>query len=149
MRAVVQRVQSCSVVIDNAQHASIGPGLMVLLGVTHTDTVEDAAWLAQKILSCRIFSDDHGKMNRAIQEVRGQLMVVSQFTLFASTQKGNRPSYTEAAKPDVAKLLYESFKTHCETLLGQTVYSGVFGADMQVSLVNDGPVTLLFDSHCR
>lgn len=157
MRAVVQRVSSASVTIEQQITAQISRGLLVLLGVQNGDTKADAIWLAQKICALRIFEDDAGKMNLSVQEVgrvvpnvpSGAILVVSQFTLLASTRKGNRPSFNDAAKPDVAIPLYESFVRQLEGILGRPVPTGTFGAMMQVSLVNDGPVTLILDSHLR
>lgn len=146
MIAVIQRVRKASVEIANAEHASIALGLLVLLGITHSDEQADVEWLASKICSLRIFSDEAGKMNRSLAEINGELLVVSQFTLFASTKKGNRPSFTGAARPEQAIPLYEQFIQSCETQLNKKIKTGVFGADMQVGLINDGPVTILIDS---
>ena len=149
MRAVVQRVSSASVSIDGAVVGEIGPGLMVLLGVAEGDTPADGAWLAQKIAQLRIFADEADRMNRSVQDIAGGVLVVSQFTLFASTRKGTRPSFNDAAKPDIAIPLYEAFNRHAGAALGQPVATGRFGAMMQVALVNDGPVTLLIDTKTR
>jgi len=146
MIAVIQRVKKASVEIDGRLHSSIQHGLLVLLGITHTDTQTDVDWLAAKVCGLRIFSDEQGKMNTSILDISGELLVVSQFTLLASTQKGNRPSFIEAAKPEVAIPLYESFTASCEKLLNKSISTGVFGADMQVSLLNDGPVTIIIDT---
>lgn len=135
--------------IDSVVKARIGTGYLVLLGVEEPDTDEDALWLATKISKMRLFSDAEGKMNAALDEVDGQVLVVSQFTLHASTKKGNRPSYIRAARPEQAIPLYESFMQHLETATGKPVPCGQFGADMKVALVNDGPVTLWMDSKAR
>ncbi len=149
MRAVVQRVSSASVSIEGAVVGAIGPGLMVLLGVAEGDTPDDGAWLAQKIAQLRIFADDADRMNRSVQDIAGGVLVVSQFTLFASTRKGTRPSFNGAAAPELANSLYQDFVRQLETLLGRPVPTGRFGAMMQVALVNDGPVTLLIDTKTR
>ena len=146
MIAVIQRVKNASVEIESRLQASIQNGLLVLLGVTHSDTQADVEWLSSKICGLRIFPDEEGKMNRSIRENAGDLLVVSQFTLLASTQKGNRPSFIEAARPEVAIPLYESFVKACKTKLNKPVATGVFGADMQVQLLNDGPVTIVIDT---
>ena len=149
MRAVVQRVSSASVSIDGAVVGEIGPGLLVLLGVAEGDTPADGAWLAQKIAQLRIFADDADRMNRSVQDIAGGVLVVSQFTLFASTRKGTRPSFNAAAAPELANSLYQDFVRQLEALLGRPVPTGRFGAMMQVALVNDGPVTLLIDTKTR
>jgi D-tyrosyl-tRNA(Tyr) deacylase len=149
MRAVIQRVTSASVTIHGALKASIAQGLLVLLGVEETDTAEDIEWLAGKIVRLRIFNDEQGVMNRSVQEAGGGILVVSQFTLFASTRKGNRPSYSRAARPEVAVPIYEAFLARLEQEFGGAVPRGEFGADMQVSLINDGPVTILIDSRAK
>lgn len=141
MRAVIQRTKEASVSIEGRVTAQIGQGLLVLLGIEHEDTVEDGAWLAGKIAQMRIFSDLDGKMNHSVQEVGGGVLVVSQFTLHASTRKGNRPSFIRAARPGVAIPLYEHFMKELEAQTGRGVERGIFGADMKVALVNDGPVT--------
>ena len=146
MRAVVQRVQRAAVEIGGGRVASIGPGLLVLCGVTASDRDSDRDWLARKIVSLRIFSDEAGVMNRSLVDVRGELLAVSQFTLFASTRKGARPSYSAAAPPEIAAPMFASLLEALERELGRSVAAGVFGADMQVSLVNDGPVTIWLDS---
>ena len=146
MRAVIQRVSSASVAIAGRTTANIGEGLLVLLGVEPPDTLEDVAWLSGKIARLRVFNDDQGLMNRSLQEIGGEALVVSQFTLFASTKKGNRPSYSDAAKPDVAVPLYESFVRQLGRDLGKLVATGEFGAEMKVALVNDGPVTICLDT---
>jgi D-tyrosyl-tRNA(Tyr) deacylase len=149
MRAVIQRVSSASVTIAGAVKSSINAGLLVLVALEEADTAEDIEWLAGKIIRLRIFSDFAGLMNRSVQEVNGEILVVSQFTLFASTQKGNRPSYIRSARPEVAVPLYEQFVAKIAVELGKPVHTGEFGADMQVALVNDGPVTILIDSKAR
>lgn len=149
MRAVLQRVSSASVTIAGAQKAHIATGLLVLVAVEDADTPEDIEWLAGKIVRLRVFSDEQGLMNLSVQDVNGELLVVSQFTLFASTKKGNRPSYLRSAKPEVAVPLYEQFLARLAAELGHPVHTGEFGADMQVALVNDGPVTILIDSQAR
>jgi D-aminoacyl-tRNA deacylase len=146
MRAVVQRVSQASVSVSGVTTGSIGPGLLVLLAVEAADTIEDIAWLSGKIVRLRIFADTEGVMNCSVQETGGDIMVVSQFTLFASTRKGNRPSYTRSARPEIAIPLYEQFVARCAQDLGKPVATGVFGADMQINLINDGPVTVLLDS---
>jgi D-tyrosyl-tRNA(Tyr) deacylase len=146
MRAVIQRVRSASVTIGGTVKSSIATGLLVLLGVEEADTAEDIEWLAGKIARLRIFPDEQGVMNRSVVEANGGLLVVSQFTLFASTKKGNRPSYSRAARPEVAIPLYEAFVRQLLAEAGRDVGTGEFGADMQVALVNDGPVTILIDS---
>lgn len=149
MRAVVQRVSSARVTVAGQITGAIERGLLVLLGVAREDTVPDAEWLAAKICALRIFEDDEGKMNRSVVETGGGVLVVSQFTLLASTRKGTRPSFNDAAPPDVAIPLYESFQQFASAALGRPVASGVFGARMDVTLVNDGPVTLVIDSRLR
>lgn len=146
MKAVVQRVSNASVTIDNSKVAAIGSGLLILLGIVDDDTQEDIQWLTRKIANLRIFEDDNGVMNRSLIEVDGEAIVVSQFTLHASTKKGNRPSYIKAAKPDVAIPLYENFIKQIEEDLSKKVQTGQFGADMKVQLINDGPVTIIIDS---
>lgn len=146
MRTVIQRVQHCSVTIDGEVKSKIGNGMLVLVGIEDRDTQEDIEWLCKKIANLRIFDDENGVMNRSILDSGGDMLVVSQFTLHASTKKGNRPSYIRASKPDVAIPMYESFCKELSTLLGKTVLTGEFGADMKVELLNDGPVTILIDS---
>ena len=146
MRAVIQRVSSASVSINGSVHASIGTGLLVLLGIQESDDAGDIEWLSGKIVRLRIFPDDSGVMNRSVQEIGGEILLVSQFTLYASTKKGNRPSYTGAARPEIAVPLYESFAARLAIDLGRPIGTGKFGADMQITLVNDGPVTILMDS---
>lgn len=149
MKIVVQRVSEASVTIDNSSVASINTGLLVLLGITDDDTQEDIEWLCRKISGLRIFNDQNGVMNKSIQDINGEVIVVSQFTLQASTKKGNRPSYIKAAKPEVAIPLYEKFKTSLQNHIEKPIQSGDFGADMKVRLLNDGPVTIIIDSKNR
>lgn len=146
MIAVTQRVARASVTINNALKAEINSGLLVLVGIEDADTQEDIDWLAQKIVNLRIFNDEQGVMNVSVKDIGGDMLVVSQFTLHASTKKGNRPSYLKAAKPDVAIPLYEKFVAALQVLLGKNIQTGEFGADMKVELVNDGPVTILIDT---
>ena len=146
MRAVIQRVQSASVTIDGTVKSSIGQGLLILLGIGHEDGSEDIDWLVKKIAGLRIFDDDEGVMNRSVMDVEGECLVVSQFTLMASTKKGNRPSYIGAAGHELAIPLYERFCDELSRATGQTVGTGTFGADMKVALVNDGPVTIIIDT---
>ena len=146
MRVVIQRVSESAVVIDDEKVASINKGLLILLGIEIEDTKDDAVWLANKISQLRIFSDEEGVMNKSILEVNAEVIVVSQFTLYAKTKKGNRPSYIKAARPEKAIPLYEQFKKDLSLSIGNEVQSGEFGADMQVSLINDGPVTILIDT---
>jgi D-tyrosyl-tRNA(Tyr) deacylase len=149
MRVVVQRVSQAHVSLAAGVKGQIGQGLLVLAGIEEPDTLEDVAWLSGKIIRLRIFDDEHGVMNRSVQEVGGGILLVSQFTLFASTRKGNRPSYSRSARPELAIPLYEALIKQLEVDLGQPIQTGEFGADMQVSLVNDGPVTILIDSRNR
>ena len=149
MRAVIQRVSAASVTIDGAVHASIGPGLLILLGIGHEDGEEDLDYLVKKVAALRIFDDAEGVMNLSILDVGGDALVVSQFTLMASTRKGNRPSYIGAAGHEIAIPLYELFCRKLSETLGRPVGTGSFGANMQVSLVNDGPVTICIDSKNR
>lgn len=146
MRAVVQRVSSASVTVKGKVISSMTTGLMVLLGVTDEDGEEDIQWLVRKITNLRIFNDADGVMNRSLLDINGEAIVVSQFTLFAATKKGNRPSYIKAAKPVIAIPLYEAFVSELEKELGKNVGTGVFGADMNVDLINNGPVTILLDT---
>lgn len=146
MRIVIQRVTEASVVIENKIVSKINTGLLLLLGIEETDNNEDIEWLCGKIARLRVFPDDKGVMNLSVADVNGDIIVVSQFTLHASTKKGNRPSYIKAAKPEIAIPLYESFLKRMETEMGKNILSGQFGADMKVHLVNDGPVTILIDS---
>lgn len=149
MRAVVQRVSRAAVAVEGVSVAEIGPGLLVLLGVAADDSEEDVQWLATKIARMRIFADEAQAMNRSVVETGGEALVVSQFTLQASTKKGNRPSFIAAARPETAVPLYESFVGRLTMEIGRPVPTGRFGADMQVSLVNDGPVTIVIDSKLR
>ncbi|MGB1874197.1 MAG: D-aminoacyl-tRNA deacylase [Akkermansiaceae bacterium] len=149
MRAIIQRVSEASVSIGSEVTARIGPGLLVLLGIVDGDNQEDIDWLVGKINRMRIFADDEGKMNRCLGETDGELLVVSQFTLHASTRKGNRPSFIKAARPETAIPLYEAFLQAAQEETGKACASGEFGADMQVSLVNDGPVTIMIDTELR
>lgn len=149
MRAVIQRVTEASVVIAGAVKGAIQHGLLILLAVEDSDTDEDIEWLSGKIVRLRIFNDDQGLMNRSIQETGGDILLVSQFTLFASTVKGNRPSYSRAARPEIAIPLYEQFIAKLTADLGKPVQTGEFGADMKVSLLNDGPVTITIDTKNR
>ncbi len=146
MRAIIQRVSYASLVIDAAIYSEIKNGFLVLLGIEEADTLKDAQWLAQKIVNMRIFNDADGKMNLALGDTQGELMIVSQFTLFASTKKGNRPSFLQSAKPDVAIPLYEQFLDEVKKIFPNKVATGSFGADMKITLLNDGPVTIIIDS---
>jgi D-tyrosyl-tRNA(Tyr) deacylase len=146
MKVVIQRVLKASVTIDNVKVASISNGLLILLGIVNEDTQDDINWLSNKIINLRIFGDENGVMNASVKDVNGEAIVVSQFTLHASTKKGNRPSYIQAAKPDIAIPLYENFVKQLEIDLGKRVQTGEFGADMKVELLNDGPVTIIIDS---
>ncbi|MGR3809207.1 D-aminoacyl-tRNA deacylase [Jiulongibacter sp. NS-SX5] len=149
MIAVIQRVSEACVKIEGKTKGEIGEGFMILLGITHDDTQEDVDWLCKKIVGLRVFSDEEGKMNLNIQQVEGNVLLISQFTLHASTKKGNRPSFIEAARPEVAIPLYEQMIVAISTSLGKEIETGEFGADMKVSLCNDGPVTLIIDSKDR
>lgn len=149
MRIVIQRVTEASVSIDGDLHSEIGRGLMVLVGVENGDTDDDARWLADKTVALRIFPDDAGVMNRSVLDCGGDVMAVSQFTLTASTRKGNRPSYIRAAGHELATALYEKYARLVSERLGRPVAMGVFGADMQVALINDGPVTIIIDSRLK
>jgi D-tyrosyl-tRNA(Tyr) deacylase len=149
MIAIIQRVTHASVTIEEFVKGQIGTGFLILLGVTHTDTQEDASWLSRKIVGMRIFNDSDAKMNLDLAAVDGDILLISQFTLHASTKKGNRPGFTEAARPEVAIPLYESMIRQLEADLGKPIQTGEFGADMEVSLVNNGPVTILIDSKNR
>ncbi len=146
MRVVLQRVSHASVTVAGKQTGKIGKGLLILLGVEDADTSEDINWLSRKVINLRVFNDDAGVMNRSVLEVDGELLVVSQFTLHASTKKGNRPSYIKASKPEIAIPMYEEFMKQLEQDLGKPVAAGIFGADMKVELLNDGPVTIFIDS---
>lgn len=149
MRVVIQRSSGSSVVINGKKKRNCGPGLTILLGIEEPDEPEDIVWLCYKIANLRIFPDHQGVMNRSILETGGDILLVSQFTLFASTKKGNRPSYIRAARPEKAIPLYGQFIDELQNLLGKTIVTGEFGADMQVELINDGPVTILIDSKTR
>lgn len=146
MRAVLQRVSKASVTVDGQVVSSIGDGLLVLLGIEDADGQEDVEWLANKMVNLRIFNDANNVMNRSVVDIDGEIIVVSQFTLHAQTKKGNRPSYIKSAKPDVAIPMYEGFVTVLEQKLGKKVGTGIFGADMKVELLNDGPVTIIIDT---
>ena len=149
MRAVIQRVSHANVVVDSVIKGAIDQGLLVLVAVEDTDTKEDIEWLSGKIVRLRIFNDDAGVMNRSVQEVGGGILAISQFTLFASTRKGNRPSYSRSSKPETAIPLYDQLVEQLSQDLGRAVQAGVFGADMEVSLTNDGPVTIIIDTRNR
>ena len=146
---VIQRVRQSSVSIGGTVKASIGKGMMILIGIEEADTAEDIGWLVKKTVNLRIFNDENGVMNKSILEEGGDILVVSQFTLMASTKKGNRPSYIRAARPETAIPLYETFCQELSLALGKTVQTGTFGADMAVELINDGPVTILIDSKSK
>ena len=146
MRIIMQRVRSASVTIDGHLHSSIQQGLMILVGIEESDGPDDIAYLTKKITHMRIFDDADGVMNLSVQDIGGEVLVVSQFTLHASTKKGNRPSYIRAAKPHISSPLYEAFCAELSAALGKPVQTGVFGADMQCALINDGPVTIYMDS---
>ena len=149
MRVVIQRVSQASVTIEGQVVSEIASGLLVLLGIMDSDTTEDIQWLSNKLTNLRIFNDADGVMNTSLKDSNGSAIVVSQFTLYAQTKKGNRPSYIKAAKPEIAKPLYEQFVKQFEADLGQVVQTGAFGADMKVALINDGPVTIVMDSKAR
>ena len=146
MRIIIQRVRNASVTIEGVEHSAINQGMMILVGIEEADGDEDIAFLTKKIANMRIFDDADGVMNLSVMDIGGEVLVVSQFTLHASTKKGNRPSYIRAAKPDISIPLYEKFCTELSATLGKPVKTGVFGADMQCSLINDGPVTIFMDS---
>lgn len=148
MKAIIQRVREASVSIEGSVRGSIGPGFLVLLGVADSDTEEDLDYMVKKITNMRIFTDDEDKMNLALKDVNGELLIISQFTLFANTRKGNRPSFIEAGAPDFSKKMYLEFIKKCRDL-GYETKEGKFGADMQISLINDGPVTISIDSSQR
>lgn len=146
MRIVLQKVQEASVVIDGIEKAGIKTGLLLLVGIESADDIKDRDWLVRKVINMRIFNDSEGVMNRSIKDVNGEIIVVSQFTLHASIKKGNRPSYINAAPPEMANEQYELFKKEMQVAFGKAIQSGEFGADMKVKLINDGPVTILLDS---
>lgn len=146
MRVLIQRVKEASVTVDYKIVSQIQQGLLILLGVENEDGQEDIDWLCQKVLKLRIFNDEQGVMNKSVVDVDGDIIVVSQFTLHASTKKGNRPSYIKAAKPEIATPLYESFVEKLKITFGKEIGTGIFGADMKVALINDGPVTIWMDS---
>lgn len=146
MKAVIQRVTSASVTVEGTITGQINTGLLLLLGIEDADTDDDIQWLSNKIVNLRIFSDEAGVMNRSVKEVNGAILLVSQFTLHASTKKGNRPSYIKASKPPIAIPLYEKMIAQLQTDLGKPIATGIFGADMQVALLNDGPVTIIIDT---
>ncbi|MTI33373.1 D-aminoacyl-tRNA deacylase [Xanthovirga aplysinae] len=146
MRVVIQRVSEASVTIEGKVNGSIGKGLMILVGIEEDDKQGDIAWLGKKIVNLRIFEDEEGKMNKSLLDINGELLVVSQFTLHASTKKGNRPSYIKAAKPQIAIPLYDNFVEELESLTNKKIHTGEFGADMKVMLINDGPVTITIDT---
>lgn len=149
MRAVIQRVSKANVTIDGKVNGRIGIGLLVLVGIEDADSTEDIQWLSNKIVNLRIFNDDAGAMNRSVMEMEGDILLISQFTLHASTKKGNRPGYIRASKPDVAIPLYEKMIRQLEADLGKKIQTGIFGADMKVELLNDGPVTIVIDTKNR
>jgi D-tyrosyl-tRNA(Tyr) deacylase len=146
MKSVIQRVSSASVTIDNNIVANINQGLLILVGIEDADSLEDIHWLVAKIINLRIFADENDLMNLSVKDIKGGIIVVSQFTLHAATKKGNRPSYIKAAKPEIAIPIYEKFITQIEAELGKKIQTGQFGADMKVALVNDGPVTIIIDT---
>lgn len=149
MRAVIQRVSQAGVTIAGQVTAAIAQGLLVLLAIEDADTAEDIEWLSGKIVRLRVFDDENGVMNKSVQEQHADILIVSQFTLFASTRKGNRPAYSRSARPEIAIPLYQAFLARITSDLGKPVQKGEFGADMQVSLINDGPVTIIIDSKLR
>ena len=149
MKTVIQRVSQASITVDSKIVADIQKGLLVLVGIEDADTQEDINWLSQKITNLRIFGDENDVMNLSVKDIHGEIIVVSQFTLHAQTKKGNRPSYIKASKPEIAIPLYENFVQKMEKELGKKVQTGIFGADMKVSLLNDGPVTIVIDSKNR
>lgn len=146
MRAVLQRVTQASCMVEGKTTGEIKHGFLVLLGIEDVDTAEDLKWLAQKMAGLRVFGDENGLMNKALAEIDGNILLISQFTLYAQTKKGNRPSFLRAAKPDKAMPLYEQMQVELQTLTGKKVETGIFGADMKISLVNDGPVTIIMDT---
>lgn len=149
MKVVIQRVTESSVEIEGKINGAIGQGMMILVGIEAEDDHSDIEWLTSKIVNLRIFDDENGVMNRSIKDIDGEILVISQFTLHASTKKGNRPSYIKAARPEIAIPLYEEFKKILENDLGKRIQSGIFGAEMKVSLINDGPVTIIIDTKNR
>jgi D-tyrosyl-tRNA(Tyr) deacylase len=149
MRAVIQRVKHASVTVNEEKVADIGQGMMILLGIEDSDNQEDIEWLCKKITSLRIFDDEDGVMNLPIGTIGGEMLIISQFTLYASTRKGNRPSYIRAAKPEISKPLYEDFCKVIETMTGKKPATGIFGADMKCELLNDGPVTIIIDTKLK
>lgn len=149
MRAVIQRVTHASCTVDQQITGKINQGLLVLLGVEEEDTKDDLQWLAQKLVNLRIFSDEQGLMNKSVQDIDGNILLISQFTLFAQTKKGNRPSFIRAGKPDKAKPMYEEMGKYITQLLGKEVQMGVFGGDMKIELLNDGPVTIIMNTKDR
>jgi len=149
MRAVIQRVTKASVTIDEVIRGKIGDGLVVLIGIEDADSEEDINWLSNKMVNLRIFNDEEGVMNKSVLEISGSILLISQFTLHANTKKGNRPSYIKASKPDVAIPLYEKLIAQLKTDLGKEIETGIFGADMKVELLNDGPVTIIIDTKNR
>ena len=149
MRAVIQRVSQASVIIDNVVKGAIQNGLVVLLAIEPGDTVQDIEWLSGKIVRLRIFDDDNGVMNRSVEDIQGEILLISQFTLFASTKKGNRPSYSRSAPPEIAVPVYEKFVAQIARDLGKPIQTGEFGSHMVISLTNDGPVTMIIDSKAR
>ncbi len=149
MRVIIQRVKRASVTINENLKSAIGDGLLILLGIEDIDNDEDIDFLVKKIINLRIFDDENGVMNKSVLEVNGEILCVSQFTLYASTRKGNRPSYNRASKPDIAIPMYEKFCAELSNILGKKIQTGEFGAEMQVNLLNDGPVTILIDSKMK
>lgn len=149
MRAVIQRVKSAAVDINGECYNKIGRGLMILLGIEESDNDEDIDWLCKKIVNLRIFDDADGVMNLSVQDINGEIMVISQFTLFASTKKGNRPSYIRAAKSDISEPIYEKFLNKLELFFGRNIKRGIFGADMDVKILNNGPVTIIIDTNAK
>lgn len=149
MRLLIQRVQRCSVTIDSIVHSSIASGMLIFVGIEEQDNDEDIAWIAAKAAKMRIFDNENGVMNLSVEDTKGDVMIVSQFTLHASTRKGNRPSYIKSAKPDISIPIYEKFCNTMSTTIGKSVATGIFGADMKVELINDGPVTIFIDSKNR
>lgn len=147
MRAVIQRVSQAACTVDQKVVGSIGRGFLVLVGIEQRDSIDDLRWLSQKIVNLRVFGDNNGLMNLSLNDVQGNILLISQFTLFAQTKKGNRPSFIRAAKPDHAIPLYEAMIRELSDLLGREIATGVFGADMKISLTNDGPVTIVMDTH--